>query len=189
MEHLCAHADTLFEAASAYRTNHEFLEADRSVRVSATVDDVHHRNRENICVATADIAIERHVEIVGSSLGNSERNAEDSVSAEVRLSRSAVKGKHNVVYANLVKSAMAYKSVGNRAVYICNCLLHAFAHIAALVAVTEFESLVLACGCTGGNSCTTHNAAFKNYVNFYCRIATRVKNLATDNLFNFHVLI
>ena len=83
MEHFSTHADTLLEAACAYRTDHELLEADGSVRVSATIDDVHHRNRKDISVATADVAIERHIEIVGGSLCNSKRNTEDGVCAEV----------------------------------------------------------------------------------------------------------
>ncbi len=83
MEHFSAHADTFLEAACADGADHEFLEADGSVRVSATVDDVHHGNGEHVAVAATDIFVEGKVEIIGSSLSNCERHAEDSVCAEI----------------------------------------------------------------------------------------------------------
>ena len=48
VEYFSTHSYTFSDAWSTYRANHELLERDRSVRVSTTVDDVHHRNRKNI---------------------------------------------------------------------------------------------------------------------------------------------
>ena len=139
--------------------------------MSAAVDDVHHRNGENVCVTSADIAVERHVEIVGGSLSCSKRNAEDGVGAEVGFRGSAVEVEHDLVNADLIEGAVTAESVGDRAVYIGHCFLNALAHIARFVAVAELESLVLACGCTGGNGCASHNAAFEDYIYFNCRVA------------------
>ncbi len=83
VEHFSAHADTFLEAACADRTDHEFLEADGSVRMSATVDDVHHRNGEHVAVAATDILVEGKIEIVCCCLCNGERNTEDCVCTEV----------------------------------------------------------------------------------------------------------
>lgn len=127
-------------------------------------------------------------EIVSGCLSNCERNAEDSVCTEVRFCRSAVESDHSLVYCNLIKCAHTFESLSDRTVHVSYGFLYAFAHVAALVAVTKLKSLVYACRCSGGNSCTTECTAFEIYVNFYCRIATGIKHLATDNLFNFHVL-
>ena len=72
MEDLSTHADSLALGRSTYGTNHELLESDRSIGVSTTVDDVHHRNRQYISVSTADIAIQRDLQIVSSSVSSSE---------------------------------------------------------------------------------------------------------------------
>ncbi len=146
VEHLGAHADTFAERGSANRTDHELLEADGSVGVSAAVDDVHHRHGQSVGVAAADVFVEGEVEIVGSSLGNGQRYAEDGVGAEVALGGGAVEVEHDLVHTDLVKRAVAFESLCDRAVHVGHCLEDSFAEIAALVAVAKLECLILACG-------------------------------------------
>ncbi len=189
MEHLCTPTDSLLESRSAYRTDHKLLEADRCVRVSTAVDDIHHRHWKNISVCSAYVAVERHIEIVGGSFCYGKRHAEDGVCTEIRLGGSAVESEHDLVNADLVERAVAFESLCDRTVHIGYSLLNALAHITALVAVTKFESLVLASRSTARHCCAAHNAAFKDYVYLYCRIAARIKYFATDNFFNSHVLI
>ena len=62
MENLGPHADGLFLGFRADRTDHEFLERDGSVRVRASVDDVHHRDGKDMGVRPADVAVERDVQ-------------------------------------------------------------------------------------------------------------------------------
>ena len=45
VEHLGAHAQPFPERSGSDRTDHKFLERDRSVRMRTAVDDIHHRNR------------------------------------------------------------------------------------------------------------------------------------------------
>ncbi len=139
--------------------------------MSATVDDVHHRNGKNVSVATADVFVKGKVEVVGSSLGNGERYTEDGVCTEVGLGVGAVEGEHGFVDCDLVESAHAYESLCDGAVYVGNGFLYAFAHVAVLVAVAEFEGFVNAGRSSGGNGSTAFCAGFEDYVYFYCGVA------------------
>ncbi len=186
VEHLCAHTDTFMERRCTDRTDHEFLEADGSVRVSATVDDVHHRNGENVSVATTYIFVEGKVEVVGCSLCNCERYAEDSVGAEVALGVGAVESQHGLVDSDLIKGIHANESCSDRTVYIGYGLCNALAHIAAFVTVAKLKSLVFTCRCARRNGCASKSTAFEQYVYFYCGIAAGVKYLTTCDFCDFH---
>ncbi len=130
VEHFCTHADAFVERCCADRTDHEFLEADGSVRVCAAVDDVHHRNGKNVCVATADVFVKGKTEIVGCSLGNGERYTEDGVGTEVRLGVCAVEFEHLFVDCDLVESVHADEGLGDGAVDVGYGFECAFAHVA-----------------------------------------------------------
>ena len=155
----------------------------------AAIDNVHHRHGQSVGVATADIFIEGQVEIVGGSLGNSQRYAEDGVGAEIRLGVGAVEGKHGFVDGNLIEGAHAYESGCNGTVDIGNSFLHTLAHVAALVAVAEFKSFIDAGGCARRNGSTTFGAGFEDYVYFYRGVTARVEDFATDDFFDFHNLV
>ena len=188
MEHFGAHADAFVEGSCADGTDHEFLEADGSVGVSAAVDDVHHGHGQSVAVASADVLIEGQVEVVGSGFGNSKAYSENGVCAEVALGLGAVKSEHLFVDGDLVKSAHAYESFGNGTVDVGHGFLHALAHVAGLVAVAQFESLVHAGGCAGGYGSTAFCAGFKDHVYFYSGVAAGVKYLTTNDFFNLHSL-
>ncbi len=158
VEYFGTHADAFVERSSADRTNHEFLEADGSVGVSATVDDVHHGHGQHVGVAAADVFVEGQAEVVGSGLGNGERYTEDGVSAEVRLGFGTVESEHCFVDGNLVEGIHALESFGYGAVNVGYSLEHTLAHVAALVAVAELESFVFAGRCTGGHAGATESA-------------------------------
>ena len=172
VEYLSAPTNCLLEGRSTYRTNHELLESDRSIGVSATVDDVHHWHGESIGIAATDVTIERHAESLGSSLSYSEGNAEDGVGTEVRLGWSAVEGKHLLVDSTLLEYAAALESGSDDVVDVGNSLGCTLAEITALVAVAKLESLVLAGRCSRRNSCATQYTIFKHYVNLNGWIAT-----------------
>ena len=165
------------------------MECDRSVGVSATVDDVHHGHRKNIRVGAADVLVEGKIEIVGSSLGYCERYAENGVGAEIALGLCAVESDHCLVNLDLVESRHALEGLGDRAIDISHSLLDTLAHIAALVTVAKLESLVDAGGCSGGNGCASACTRLKDYVYFHGGVAARVEHLTTDDLFDFHNLV
>ena len=144
VEHLCAHAYSFLLVGSAYGTNHELLERDRSVRVSAAVDDVHHRNGQSVSVAAADVAVQRHVQGLCCSLCSSQRHTEDGVCAELALGGSSVKGEHLMVDTALVEHAVALQCRRDDVVDILNSLQHTLAAVAVLVAVAKLKCFVLA---------------------------------------------
>ena len=45
----------------------------------ATIYDVHHRNRENVCVSTANVTVKRNIESLCSRLSYSKRYAENGI--------------------------------------------------------------------------------------------------------------
>ena len=145
MENLSTDADSLSLASSADGTDHELLECDRSVRVSTAVDDIHHRNREDIGVGAAEIPVERDLELSCSSLGNRERNTEDSVSTEVRLGRGAVELDHLLVDSPLLESIHSDDCGSNDIVDVLDSLENALAAVALGIAVAKLKSLVFTC--------------------------------------------
>ena len=145
VEYLSTHTYSLLDACSTNRTNHELLECDRSVRVCTTVNDVHHWERHCVAVATTDVAVQRDVKSLSSSLCCSQRNTEDSVSTELTLCRSTVECKHLLVNGTLVEDAVALESRSDDSIYILNSLQNALAEVTTLVAIAELESFVLTC--------------------------------------------
>ena len=186
VEDFSTHAETFAEAACTHRADHEFLESDRSVRVRATIDDVHHRYGQYIGVRATDVAIEGDVEVLSGSLSDGERYTEDSVSAEVTLGLGAIESDHLQVDLTLVQGAHAVELRCDDVVDVLYCLEDTLTEVATLVAVTELESFVFARGCTAGYSCTTDDTTRKVYVYFYCGVPTGVEDLTPDDLDNFH---
>ena len=83
MEHFGAHTQTFAEGRRTDGADHKFLEGDRCITVRSAVDDVHHRDGHHIRIRAADIAVERHVKVVGCRFGYGERHAEDRVGSEL----------------------------------------------------------------------------------------------------------
>ena len=188
VEHLRTPAYSLREAACANRTNHELLETDGSVGVSAAIDDVHHRHGKNVAVRAAYIFIQGKVEIIGSGFSHSEADTQDGVCAEFRFGVCAVQLTHSAVNGNLVEGVHALQSLCYGSVDVGNGFLHAFALIAVLVAVAKLKGFVDACGSSRRNCCTAKSARFQCYVYFYGRIASRIKYFATYDFFNLHLM-
>ena len=143
VEDLCADAYSLTDGGGAHGTDHELLERDGSVGMSTAVDDVHHRNGKGVGVCAADVAVERNVEGLGGSLCDCEGNAEDGVCAEVALGGGAVQLEHPHVDCTLLEDVAADECRSDHVVDVGNCLEGTLSEVAVLVAVTEFESLVL----------------------------------------------
>ena len=157
MEHLCTHTDGLLLGRSTHRTDHKFLEGDRRIRVSTTIDDIHHRNRKSVSIATADVAIQWDVKILSSSMSHSQRNTEDGIGTQIRLGLGTVELQHLIIDGTLLQGRKANQSRTNHLIHILHGLQDTLAAIAVLVAITKFQSLVLTSGCTRRNRCTTYD--------------------------------
>src|SRR5207244_11006412 len=131
---------------------HEFLEIDIVVSVRATIEDVHHRNRQDICCCAAKITIERQLEAVcrGSSSGH--RHSQNSIRAKTAFVFGTVELDHLLIEGALVGGVEVGKRLGDFPIHVLYGLKHAFSEIALIVAVAQFNGFVFAGGCAAGNN-------------------------------------
>lgn len=187
MEHLGAHTQPLTERRSTDGTYHELLKGYGGIAVRATVDDVHHRHRHHIGVRTAQITIEGQSEVVGRSLRNGERHAQNGIGAEARLGRRTVQIDHHAVDTALLQCRDTQQCGCYNFIHVGHGLQRTLAAVARRVAVTQFESLMLARRGARGHRRTAACARFEFYVYLYRGVAARVEYLAGRNLFDFHI--
>ena len=187
VEHLSTATETFLEALSADGADHELLESDRRIRVGAAVDDVHHRNGEGVGVGAADVAVKGKTEGSCCCLSDCERDAEDGVSAELRLGRRAVELEHELVDAALIASAKADELRCDDLVNIGHSLGDALAEIALGVAVAQFKSFVDAGGRPGRDGRATKSAVLEDDVDFNRGVSARIDNFPRDDFLNCSV--
>ncbi len=144
MEDLGSHPQCFFEAAGAGRHDHELLDINIVVGMGAAVDDVHHRQGQLTGIGAADIFVERHACLFGSSLGNSQGDPQDGVGTQVALEFGAVNLQHPLVDPHLITGFHADQFISDLVVDIIHRLQHPFAQVAAFVAVPQFQCLTLA---------------------------------------------
>ena len=137
----------------------------------SSVDDVHHRDRQNVSVCASDVAIKRNVERLCRSLRRRERHAKNSVCAEFALCRCSVERKHFHVDCALLKHVVALESWCDDFVHIVHGFENALSAIARLVAVAKLKRFVFASACSRRNCRTAKNAVFKNHVDFDSRVS------------------
>lgn len=186
MEYLRAHAYRFGKGAGADGPDHELLKGDRCVGVRAAVDDVHHRHGKYASVHAADIAVERHPEIVGRGVGRSERYAQQGVGSEVRFGRGVVGGQQGVVDTGLIEHAHPHQKGCQRAVDILHGLLNPLAAVTAGIAVAQFERFVFTGRSAAGYGRTAAGARCGCNFNFDGRVAPRVENLSCMYIDNLH---
>ena len=93
---------SLGEAGSAGRDEHELLDVHRVGGMGATVENVHHRNRQHPSGRTAQVLEERDVEGGGRRPGRRQRDAEDGVGPEVGLVGGGVEVDHDLIERFLI---------------------------------------------------------------------------------------
>ncbi len=186
VEHLGTHAQGLLERRSTHGTDHELLECDGGIGVRTAVDDVHHRHGQRLGIRAADVTVEGHAEVVGRSACHGQRNAQNGVGTEVRLGFGAVELDHRRVDAHLIGHVHADDCGSDHLVHVLHGLLHALAQVTALVAVAEFERLVLTGRCAarhgGAAECARHGA----HLHLDGRVTARIEDLSCMNLYNLH---
>jgi len=181
MEDFRAHAHGVLQRFGADRHDHEFLEIDRVVGMGAAVDDVHHRNRQDMGVRAADITVERQAGGFGRGLGDGERDAEDGIGAETRLVRRAVEGDHRLVDMDLAFGVETADRVEDLGIDRFDRLFDALAVI-TLAAVTQLDGFVRAGGGARRNGRAAHRAVFQIDIHLDGRIAAAVEDFAGDDI-------
>lgn len=174
MEHLSAHAESFAESRSTHWHNHKFLEIDAVISMRTTIEDIHHRNRENSAVATAYIAIEILTGFLSGSLSSSEGDTEDGICAHITFIFSTVDFNHAGIDFCLVAYVHAFDLFGEYIIYILNSFENAFTQKAVILAISQFYSFVYTSGSAGWDSSAAHCASSGININFNGRITTRV---------------
>ncbi len=164
--------------------DHVFLNVGGEVSVCTTVHDVHVRNRQNMAVGAADVAVQRKLGAFGSGIQCSEGHAEDGVRAQTALVRSAVELDHQIVERTLVGGVHADHLRGDLFIDGLNGVENALALIHGLVAIATLPCLSFAGRSTGRNKtqATSTVVGVENDLNG--RVATGIKNLACVHAFN-----
>ena len=171
MENFCSHTDCFAFCLSTNRSNHKFLEGNRSIRVSTSVDNVHHWNWEHVSICTTNIAVERNIESLCCSLSCCKRNTKNSICTKFALCRSSIECEHFHIYSALFKNVKALQSWCDNFVYIIDCLKNAFSTVASFVTVTKFKSFIFTSAGSRRNCGTSEHTVFKNYIYFNSRIS------------------
>ena len=185
VEDLRADADRLGLVRSADGTDHELLERDGGVGVGAAVDDVHHRDREDIGIGAAEIAVQGDLELSRSRFRDGEGDAEDGVGAEFGLGRGAVEFDHLRVDGALLEGVHADDFRGDNLVDVLDGLQDALAAVTA-AAVAEFKRLVLTGGSTGRNGGDADKTGIKGHFDLDGRVASGVEDFPAENLYDLH---
>ncbi len=185
MVDLSAPAQAFSEGGRAQGHHHEFLGiGGLPGGVRAAVEDVHHRNRQHVGIHAANIAVQRQAEGIGSGLGDSQAGAQDRVCAQLGFVGGAVQLDHGGIDGLLLESVPAEQGIGDLGVDVFNSLQHAFAQVAAFVAIAHFKRFVHAGGCAGGNGCPAPAAIRQDHFHFNGGVAARIENFLCNDCFN-----
>ena len=184
MEGLGSDPQRLGEGLGSGRHDHELLQVDRVLRVDAAVDDVHHRDREDVSVGAADVAVERKARLRRRGSRHRERGAEDGVRAQVALVLGAVKLDERSVHAALIRCIHALERGGDRRVHVADGGEDALAAVALLVAVSQLDGLVRAGRRSGRNGRPAAGAGHEHGLHLDGGVAARVEDLPAVQRFD-----
>ena len=171
MEDFDAPAQRFGERRRAYGHHHEFLEIDVVIGVRATVEDVHHRNRQHAGVHSAQVTVERHLVQIRDRTRSRHRNRKNGVRAQTALVLCAIQFDHFLIERALIFGIFLNEGVRQLAVDVLDRLGNAFAQIARLVAVAQLNRLVLAGGGAAGDGRAANRTAGQENFCFYRGIA------------------
>ena len=157
--------------------------------VCAAVEHVHHRHRQRLSVAAADVVIQALAGRQRAGLRAREGHAENSIGAETGLVRGAVQLDEQLVDGGLVEDVHALQRLSDLDVDVLNCLEHALAEVTALIAVAQLASLVDTGGSAGRNGSAANGAVVKRDLDFHGRIAAGVQNLSGTYIHNFKIVL
>src|SRR5450756_666802 len=175
---LDAGAQRLAVGARTDRRDHELLDVHVRVRVRTTVEDVHHRDRQDVRVRAADVAEERQVRTVSGGLGNRHRDTENRVGAQVALVRGAVELDQRLVDEPLLGGFEPDDLGGDLVHDGVDRVLDTLPEVARLVAITTLDGLEGAGGGTRGDGGACDGAVVEGDLDFDGGVAARVENFA-----------
>jgi hypothetical protein len=150
----------------------------------AAVDDVHHRNRQDVCVRAADVAEQFELGGLRGGLGHGERDTKDGVGPDPALVRGAVQIDQLLVDDPLLDGVIPDQCRPDLFEYGLDGLQHALAEVAARVSVTEFDRLVLAGGRAGWDRSTGQRPVVEGHFHLHRGVAPGVEDFACADQFD-----
>ena len=184
MENLGALTQAFTEGRSADRHNHKFLNVNGIGRVSAAVEDIHHRNRHTVAADAAEEAVKRDANGSGRCACTGDRNCKDRVGTEGRFVLRAVRFDHSSIDCINIGSVHSFDGIVDDRIDVCDCFADAFAAEAGLIAVAKLEGFKFACGSTAGSRASGNCSVCQIYFRFYGRITARIDDFTPKDLFN-----
>ncbi len=190
VEDLGADPQALGEARGPSRDDHELLEVDRVVGVSAAVQHVHHRHRQHRRLAAAvelgQIPVERLLGIGSSGLRRRQRNPEQRVRPQPPLVWRRVELDHRLVERPLLRRPRPDQRLGDLPIHVVDRLAHALA-APSVPPVPQLHRLELPGRGAGGNRRETSGTRLERDLNLNGRVAARIEDLAgVDRLDDAH---
>ena len=185
MVDLNASAQSLGVGVEAVRGDHVLLNVGGEVSVSATVHDVHVRDRQDVAVGAADVAVQRQAGGLGGSVQSSQGDAQDGVGAQLALVRGAVELDHQVVQSALVSSVHADDLRSDDLVHGLDRVKNTLAAVDGLVAIATLPSLGLTGGGAGRDQAQALGAVFGVQNDLNGRVAAGIENLTRVHAFNY----
>ena len=130
MKHLGAVTHSFAKAGCAHRNNHEFLDVQVVVGMSAPIDDVHHGHRHLHGTAAAEITVQRQASLFSGGACHGHADSQHGVRAQPRFVLGAVKVNQRAVQKSLLTRVQTQHSFGDFGVDMFDGLEHAFAQVA-----------------------------------------------------------
>ena len=150
----------------------------------AAIDDVHHRCWQQPCTGSTEIPVQRLRGEVGGCLGDSQRNAQNCVSAELLFVGRAVQFDHVGIDARLIQAVPANQFRSNLVIDVLHGLRDALAQVNLLVPVAQFPSFVSPGAGAAGYGGSTKRTVRQHHINFDGGITSTVQDLAAVNIGN-----
>ncbi len=147
----------------------------------ATVEDVHHRDGQDVRVRAAHVAEQRQAGRLGGGVRDGQRDAQHGVGAELALVVGPVELDHGGVDLALVGGVEADDLLGDRLVDVLDSLQDALAQVARLVAVAQLDGLELAGGSAGRDRSAALCVIVEKDLDLNGGVAARVEDLASVN--------
>ena len=147
------------------------------------VDDVHHRDRQQVRVGAAQVAEELQPGRVGGRPGHRHRHADDRVGAEPRLVRRAVKVDQRLVDQSLVVGLMAEQFRLDLVHHVVDGAADALAAVLG-AAVAELRRLERAGGRAGRHARPADGTVVEYDLHLHSGVAPGVQDLPGMHCFN-----
>ena len=176
-------AQCFLECRGTDRGDHEFLDVDAAVGMCATIEDVHHRHRQGVCVRATEVAEQRQARRIGGGLRDRERDAEDRVRTKTRLVRRSVEIDHDLVDQALLGSVEAHDLRRDLFLNRGDGEFDALAEV-ALATVATLGCLEGTGRCTRRHGRAGHGVVGEGDLDLDGRVAAGVEDFAGEQGFN-----